>query len=84
MSSIGLALKYNDSVPVPGSFFLTKEIIKGDKAREEQILEAEKSKLKEKQKIKKALQKTAVKEKKVPGSVEKKTVKKKPLTTKKK
>ena len=63
---------------------ITKEIIKGDKAREEQILEAEKSKLKEKQKIKKALQKTAVKEKKVPGSVEKKTVKKKPLTTKKK
>ena len=63
---------------------LTKEIIKGDKAREEQIVEAKKSQVEEKQKIKKTLKKVESKEKKVTGSLEKKGIKKKPLTTKKK
>jgi len=63
---------------------LTKEIVKGEKARKEQILEAEKTKIEEKQKIKKTLKKTEAKEKKITDNVEKKVTKKKPLTTKKK
>jgi len=55
---------------------ITKEIVKGNKAREQQIAEAKKAELKGKQKIKKSLKKIDIKEKKV--------VKKKPLTTKKK
>jgi len=63
---------------------LTKEIIKGDKARKEQVAAAQKATVEEKQKIKKILKKTETKEKKVIGNIEKKEGKKKPLTTKKK
>ena len=63
---------------------LTKEIVKGDKVRKEQITEAKKTIIEEKQKIKKILKKTEGKEKKVIGNIEKKEDKKKPLTTKKK
>ena len=63
---------------------LTKEIVRGEKARKEQISEAKKTKVEEKQKIKKTLKKVEEKEKKVTGNVEKKEIKKKPLTTKKK
>ena len=63
---------------------ITKEIVKGDKERKNQIEHAKKAKLEEQQKIKKALKKTQSKEKKITGSIEKKGVKKKPLTTKKK
>jgi len=63
---------------------ITKEIVKGNKAREEQITAAKKTKVEEKHKIKKTLKKTESKEKKITGNIEKKGVKKKPLTTKKK
>jgi len=63
---------------------ITKEIIKGDKARKEQVDAAQKATVEEKQKIKKILKKTETKEKKVIGNIEKKEGKKKPLTTKKK
>ena len=63
---------------------LTKEIVKGDKVRKDQMLEAKKTKTEEKQKIKKTLKKIEEKEKKVTENVEKKAVKKKPLTIKKK
>ena len=63
---------------------LTKEIVKGDKVRKDQMLEAKKTKTEEKQKIKKTLKKIESKEKKVTENVEKKAVKKKPLTIKKK
>ena len=63
---------------------LTKEIVKADKVRKEQISEATKTRKEEKQKIKKTLKKVESKEKKVTTSIEKKGVKKKPLTTKKK
>ena len=63
---------------------LTKEIVKADKARKIQILEAKKTKVKEKQKINKSIKKMKVKEKKVIGNIEKQEVKKIPLTTKKK
>ena len=63
---------------------ITKEIVKGDKTRKEQILEAKKTKAEEKQKIKKSLKKMEIKKKEVIGNVEKKGSKKKPLTTKKK
>ena len=63
---------------------LTKEIVKAEKARKNQILESEKSKVEEKQKIKKSLKKIEDKEKKVTDNIEKKVIKKKPLTTKKK
>ena len=63
----------------------TKEIVKANKVREEQILEAKKSIVHEKQKIKKSLKKIETKkEVKSKHSIEKKEVKKKPLTTKKK
>ena len=45
---------------------------------------AKKTKIEEKTKIKKSLKKIKIKEKKATGNVEKKEVKKKPLTTKKK
>ena len=63
---------------------LTKEIVKGDKTRKEQLSEAKKTKIEENLKVKKILKKTEAKEKKVIGNIEKKEVKKKPLTTKKK
>ena len=63
---------------------LTKEQMKGKKIRNEQMLEAKKSEIEEKQKIKKSLKKIESKEKKIDTNIEKKTVKKKPLTTKKK
>ena len=63
---------------------LTKELLKGEKAREEQIIKAKKIQSEEKQKIKKMLKKNEDKEKKPGENIEKKSVKKKPLTTKKK
>jgi len=63
---------------------LTKEIVKGEKVRKDQVKEAKKTKLEEKQKIKKTLKKTETKGKKVTSGIEKKDIKKKPLTTKKK
>jgi len=63
---------------------VTKKIVKGDQAREKQILEAKKSKEIEKTKIKKSLKKIEAKQKKITKNTEKKEVKKKPLTTKKK
>jgi large subunit ribosomal protein L21 len=63
---------------------LTKELVKAEKARQIQILEAKKAKVEEKQKIKKSIKKMEVKEKKVIDNIEKQEVKKKPLTTKKK
>ena len=63
---------------------LTKEIVKADKARKIQMLEAKKTKVEEKQKINKSIKKMKVKEKKVIGNIEKQQVKKIPLTTKKK
>ena len=52
---------------------ITKETVKGDKARREQLTEAKKTEVEEKQKIKKSLKKIDIK-----------STKKKPLTTKKK
>ena len=52
---------------------ITKETVKGDKARREQLTEAKKTEIEEKQKIKKSLKKIDIK-----------STKKKPLTTKKK
>ena len=63
---------------------ITKEIVRGDKVRKEQILEAKKTQIEQKQKIKKSLKKIEIKEKKVIENVGKKEVKKKPLTSKKK
>ena len=63
---------------------LTKEIVKGEKARKDQISAAQKTKEDEKQKIKKIAKKTETKEKKITTDIEKKNVKKKALTTKKK
>ena len=63
---------------------LTKEIVKTDRVRKDQILEAKKVRIEEKKKVKKTLKKIETKEKKVTDNIEKKSVKKKPLTTKKK
>ena len=63
---------------------LTKEIVKGDKERKNQILEAKKAKVQQKQKINKTLKKMKLKEKIPDKNIEKKIIKKKPLTTKKK
>ena len=63
---------------------LTKEIVKAEKVRKDQILEAKKNKIQEEQKIKKSLKKVETKQKKVTENIEKKVIKKKPLTTKKK
>jgi len=62
---------------------ITKEIVKGEKARKKQIAETKKTKIEEKQKINKTLKKIDTKEKKITGNI-KKVIKKKPLTTKKK
>ena len=63
---------------------LTKEIVKADRVRKDQILEAKKVRIEEKKKVKKTLKKIETKEKKVTDNIKKKGVKKKPLTTKKK
>ena len=63
---------------------LTKEIVKADKARKEQVEQAKKIKAEEDNKIKKTLKKLQTKEKKTSENIEKKVIKKKPLTTKKK
>ena len=63
---------------------VTKEIVKADRARKDQILEAKKVRIEEKKKVKKTLKKIETKEKKVTDNIKKKGVKKKPLTTKKK
>ena len=63
---------------------LTKEIVKGEKEREKQEEEAKKTKIEEKQKIAKSIKKIEEKEKKTTVNIEKKVVKKKPLTSKKK
>ena len=57
---------------------LTKEIVKGEKQREEQILKAKKDQ------NEKTIKKMQAKAKKVTENIKKKEVKKKPLTTKKK
>ena len=63
---------------------LTKKIVKGEKEREKQILEAKKFQAEKAQKIKKSLKKIEAKDVKVTKNIEKTKVKKKPLTTKKK
>jgi large subunit ribosomal protein L21 len=63
---------------------LTKEIVKADRVRKDQILEAKKVRIEEKKKVKKTLKKIDAKEKKVTDNIEKRDVKKKSLTTKKK
>jgi len=63
---------------------LSREIVKGDKVRKDQLLEAEKTKTEEKKEIKKKLKKIEGSEKKLTENIVKKTVKKKPLTKKKK
>ena len=63
---------------------ITKRIVKADKTREDQQLEAQKVQLEEKQKIQKSVKKMQTKEKKITSNIEKTKVKKKPLTTKKK
>jgi large subunit ribosomal protein L21 len=60
---------------------ITREIVKADKIRKEQISAAKKTKIQEEQKI---IKKMKTKEKKITDNVEKKEAKKKPLTTKKK
>ena len=59
---------------------LTKEIVRGEKAREDQIIEAKKAKKIEEAKVKSLSKKT---EKKASESAKKTDLKKKPLTTKK-
>ena len=63
---------------------ITKRIVRADKTREDQQVEAKKVQLEEKQKIKKSVKKMQTKEKKITSNIEKTKVKKKPLTTKKK
>ena len=62
---------------------LTKKIVKGNKEREKQILEAKKFQEEKTQEIKKSVKKIEAKEKIAP-KIKKKVVKKKPLTPKKK
>ena len=63
---------------------LTKEIVKAEKVRKDQILAAQKSKIEEKQKVNKILKRTQEKENTAKDSGNKKPIKKKSLTTKKK
>ena len=63
---------------------ITKEIVKADRVRKDQILEAKKVRIEDKKKVKKTLKKIEAKEKKVTDNIEKRDVKKKSLTTKKK
>ena len=62
---------------------ITKKIVQADKAREKQITEAKKIKEEKAQKVHKSIKKIEAK-KKVTDNIEKKVIKKKPLTTKKK
>jgi len=64
---------------------ISKKIVQANKAREDQLKEAEKAK-KEKfsQKIKKSIKKIEMKDKKITKNIKKTHTKKKPLTTKKK
>ena len=62
---------------------LTKQIIKADKTREEQITKAQEDKDEKEKNIKKTLKQMEVKQK-TKDNVGKKDIKKKPLTTKKK
>jgi len=55
---------------------ITKEIVKADRTRKNQISEAKKTKTKEKQKIKKSLKKIGMKKTKVTDTIEKKKAKK--------
>ena len=63
---------------------LTKEIIKADRVRKDQILEAKKVRIEDKKRVNKTLKKIEAKEKKVTDNIEKRDIKKKSLTTKKK
>ena len=63
---------------------LTKKLVKAEMAREQQILEAKKTKEEEKQKVAKSIKKLEKKEKEDLGNIKKKEDKKKPLTKKKK
>ena len=63
---------------------ITKEMIKAEKTREKQIVQAKKDKDEKQKNIKKTLKKIEAKQKKPDDNVEKKDIKKKPLTTKKK
>jgi len=51
---------------------ITKEIVKADRVRKDQILEAKKVRIEEKKKVKKTLKKIETKEKKVTDNIEKK------------
>ena len=63
---------------------LSKEMIKGNLERKKQIEEVKKVQIEEKHKIKKSLKNIEKKGKKIAGNIEKKTIKKKPLTSTKK
>jgi len=63
---------------------LTKELVKGGRTREKQIISAKKEKEVSEKKIKSSLKKIQLKEKSKPTNIEKKGDKKKPLTSKKK
>ena len=63
---------------------LTKEIVKGDKERKKQLVEAKRAKIEKEQQVKKTAKKTQEKAKNVTDNIKKTEVKKKPLTTKKK
>ena len=63
---------------------ITKEIVKGEKERKKQIIEAKKLQGEEQIKIKKSVKKIEAKAKKIPDNAKKQEVKKKPLTVKKK
>ena len=63
---------------------LTKEIVKGDKERKKQLVEAKRTKIEKEQQVKKTAKKTQEKAKNVTDNIKKTEVKKKPLTTKKK
>ena len=63
---------------------LTKRIVKAEEIRKDQVLEAKKTAVEEKQRIQKSVKQMQSKEKKTKISTEKKEIKKKPLTIKKK
>jgi len=63
---------------------ITKELVKGEKARAEQIVSAKKTKNEKEQKIKKLVKKTETKTKNIAIDIKKEAIKKKPLTKKKK
>jgi len=63
---------------------LTKEIVKGEKSRKEQISKAQEVKKEQTQKIKKNIKKLESKKEKIKENIEKKSTKKKTLSTKKK